>query len=121
MKDLFLSVFNMAVSAGWLSLAVMAGRLLLRKRASASWIFALWGAVALRLVVPLSPESLFSLIPSAQTVPPSIQTAPAPTVHVGVPVVDQVVNPVISQTMAPHRVQASIPCKLPWPLARWYG
>ena len=101
MSDLFLHVFNIAVAAGWIVPAVLVLRLILRRRLP-GWIkVALWGVVGVRLLCPFSLESVLSLIPSAEAVPPTITTAPAPQINVGLPVVDEVINPVISQTMAP--------------------
>lgn len=62
MSELFLKIVNMSISAGWLVLAVLALRLLLRK--APRWVYVLlWGLVAVRLVCPVSIESALSLIP----------------------------------------------------------
>ena len=51
MSELFLRIFNTAIMAGWLVLAVLAARLLLRK--APVWVkCSLWVIVALRLVWP---------------------------------------------------------------------
>ena len=71
MTDIFLKSVNMGIAAGWLVLAVMILRLLLR-RAPRQLMFALWGIAALRLVMPVSIQSIFSLIPSAETISPDI-------------------------------------------------
>ena len=64
MEAVFIKALNMSISAGWLILAVMVLRLLLKK--APKWIMVvLWGIVGLRLVFPFSLESVFSLIPSA--------------------------------------------------------
>lgn len=66
----FLEILNISITAGWAVLAVVAVRLLFRK--APKWLTcALWGIVALRLALPFSVESIFSLIPSTQTVNPS--------------------------------------------------
>jgi len=71
MDLLFVKALNMSISASWLVLAVMVLRLLLKK--APRWIHvALWALVAVRLVCPVSLESVFSLIPSTQTVPEEI-------------------------------------------------
>lgn len=63
MKDIFLMLVNMSITAGWLILAVMVLRLIFRR--APRWVFCLlWGFVGLRLVLPFSFESIFSLIPS---------------------------------------------------------
>ena len=65
---IFWKVLNMSIAASWVVLAVLVLRLLLKK--APKWIrVALWGLVAVRLVCPISFESVLSLIPSTQTVP----------------------------------------------------
>ena len=62
----FLEIVNISITAGWIVLAVLVLRLLFRK--APKWLnCVLWGIVALRLVFPFSIESVFSLIPSAQS------------------------------------------------------
>ena len=61
----------------------------------------LWGIVALRLVLPFSIESALSLIPSAETVSPAaVQFDPAPTITSGVSIIDNAVNPSLSEHFA---------------------
>ena len=65
MGDVFIKLFNMSITAGWLILAVLCVRFLFRNMPK--WIHCvLWGVVAVRLVVPFSVESAFSLQPSAE-------------------------------------------------------
>ena len=69
MTEFFLNIVNMSISAGWIVLAVLILRLLLKK--APKWITVLlWGIVAFRLICPFSIESALSLIPSAQTINP---------------------------------------------------
>ena len=100
MSELFLKIVNMSISAGWLVLAVLALRLVLKKAPKWS-IVALWGIVAVRLLFPFSIKSALSLIPSAETVGPEIMTDTAPTIQSGIPFINNTVNPIISQTLAP--------------------
>lgn len=100
MTDLFLKIVNMSISAAWLVLAVLALRLLLKKAPKWTRVL-LWGLVAVRLVCPFSVESVLSLIPSRETISPTIVTSPTPSVSTGIPALNQVVNPVISQTFVP--------------------
>lgn len=62
MEALFFRLWNMSVVAGWVILAVMILRLLLRRAPRAISCF-LWGLVGIRLICPISYESQFSLIP----------------------------------------------------------
>ena len=71
MGDIFLKILNMSISASWIVLAVMLLRLLLKK--APKWISVLlWSVVGLRLVMPFSIESIFSLIPSTETISPEM-------------------------------------------------
>ena len=100
MSELFLKIVNMSISAGWLVLAVLVLRFFLKKAPKWS-IVTLWGIVAVRLLFPFSIESALSLIPSAETVTPEIMTDTAPTIQTGIPMINNTVNPIISQTFAP--------------------
>ncbi len=100
MSDIFLRVCNLALTAGWVVLAVVVARLLLRR--APKWLHCLmWALVALRLMLPFSFESVFSLIPSTRPLPDNIATAPVPQINSGLAAVDRVINPVISATMTP--------------------
>ena len=100
MAAVFLKLLNLSISASWLVLAVLVLRLGLKR--SPKWMnVLLWGIVALRLVLPFSIESALSLIPSAETVSPAaVQFAPAPTITSGVSVIDNAVNPSLSEHFA---------------------
>ena len=118
MEAVFLSLVNRSITAGWLVLAVLALRLLLR-RAPKSILCAMWGLVGLRLLCPVSIASPLSLIPSVQTLPETVLTTTQPEIYSGVAVIDRVVNPVLTNTLAaapgesvnPAQVLAGV---LPW-------
>ena len=100
MAAVFLKLLNLSISASWLVLAVLVLRLISKR--SPKWVnVLLWGIVALRLVLPFSIESALSLIPSAETVSPAaVQFAPAPTITSGVSIIDNAVNPSLSEHFA---------------------
>lgn len=100
MAAVFLKLLNLSISASWLVLAVLVLRLVSKR--SPKWMnVLLWGIVALRLVLPFSVESALSLIPSAETVSPAaVQFAPAPTITSGVSIIDNAVNPSLSEHFA---------------------
>ena len=101
MADLFLKIVNMSISASWIVLAVLLLRIVLNK--APKWINCiLWGIVGLRLIMPLSLESVFSLIPSPQTISPEIMTNATPEINTGIPILNSTINPVISDTFAPE-------------------
>ena len=99
MAEFFLKVVNMSISATWMVLIVLVVRVFLKK--APKWIsILLWALVGLRLICPFSFESMFSLIPSSETVRPEIMVDPAPSIQTGVAFLDNAVNPIILQTFA---------------------
>ena len=99
MTDLFLDVLNTSVSAIWVVLGVVLARLLLKK--APRWmVCSLWALVALRLVFG-GFEAPFSLIPSPELIPPESLFDQAPVIHSGVPIVDNIVNPVYTESLRP--------------------
>ncbi len=101
MESVFLHLLNMSITAGWLVLAVVILRLVFRR--APKWIHCLlWALVAVRLLCPVSVESALSLIPSAETVPVDNFLYDVPAIHSGVPAVDAVVNPIISNSFTPE-------------------
>lgn len=101
MTEIFLKIVNMSISAGWMVLAVAVLRLLLKKAPKNHRVI-LWGLVGIRLAVPFSFESIFSLIPSSETVSPGIMYDPLPSVNTGIPVLNNAVNPVIRGSLSPE-------------------
>lgn len=100
MSELFLEIVNRSIAASWIVIAVLILRFCLKK--APKWVnVLLWGIVAVRLIFPFSIESALSLIPSAETVSPSIMMETAPSVQTGVPALDQVITPVIDHSLSP--------------------
>lgn len=100
MSELFLEIVNRSIAASWIVIAVLILRFCLKE--APKWVnVLLWGIVAVRLIFPFSIESALSLIPSAETVSPSIMMETAPSVQTGVPALDQVINPVIDHSLSP--------------------
>jgi beta-lactamase regulating signal transducer with metallopeptidase domain len=62
-REGFLPVLNMSLTAGFVIVAVLIARLLL-KRAPKTFSYALWAVVLFRLLCPLSIGSAFSIIPT---------------------------------------------------------
>ena len=100
MSVIFLKLLNLSISASWLVLVVLVLRLVLKR--APKWVdVLLWGMVALRLMLPFSIESALSLIPSAETLSPEVvQFHPAPTITSGVELIDNAVNPSLSESFA---------------------
>ncbi len=106
MENMFIKAFNMGAAAGWLILAVMFLRYILRNMPP-NMRCVLWGFVGIRLSCPWLPQSMFSLIPSAQTVRPDIVYQQEPAIYSGIPVLNQAVNPVLLKFFAPD-ISASV-------------
>lgn len=111
MEIVFLKIFNMSITAGWLIAAVMVLRIILKK-APRQITCVLWAFVAVRLMCPFSFETVFSLIPSAETVSPDIAYSEIPAIDSGVALIDNVLNPVIGQTFAPKAEDSANPLQI---------
>lgn len=92
MAAVFVRIVNMSITAGWIALAVMLLRFLLRKMPK-QFTCMLWSLVGLKLIFPFSLESAFSLIPSAETIPETLTPGAFPEIDSGIPAIDRVVNP----------------------------
>ncbi len=111
MSEFILKLLNMSISASWLALAVLILRLLFRKMPK--WITVLlWGLVAVRLVLPFSLESAFSLLPTAETIPMNIAMERNPAVDTGIGALNQVINPIISMTSTPNPAASANPLQI---------
>ena len=116
MGDIFLQLLNMSITAGWLVLAVLAVRFLFRNMPK--WICCLlWAAVALRLLVPFSIESPFSLQPSAQPIQSTtvmdggVKTY-VPSIDSRVSFVENRVNPALRDTFAYQESESAAPVQI---------
>lgn len=111
MENIFLGFLNRSITAGWLILAVMTLRMLLKR--SPKWIHCLlWALVAFRLACPLSLESVFSLIPSRETVRHDMAVSSGPVVNSGVRFVDNAVNQAIRESAAPRPEASADPLQI---------
>ena len=114
----FLKVLNNSISVSWLALAVLLVRPLLKKTPKKSRCV-LWALVGLRLCLPVSIRSAFSLIPSAQTVSQDIGYAAQPVIDSGIEAVNRALNPVISQAFAPTPFASANPLQIWLFIAAW--
>ena len=116
MSTVFLKILNMSITASWLILAVVLVRLLLKK--APKWIpCLLWGLVAIRLVCPFSFGSIFSLIPSSETIPTNITVQQEPAINSGITAVNEFINPVIAESFTPAPTDSVNPLQIIIPIA----
>lgn len=111
MTELFLKLLNMSITAGWLIIAAVLLRQLLKKTPR-SVICILWALVGVRLVCPFTIESALSLIPSAEIVSTDILYSQEPEIHSGISVLNSAVNPVISDALAPNAAESANPVQI---------
>ena len=119
MAAVFLKLLNLSISASWLVLVVLVLRFVWKR--SPKWMnVLLWGMVALRLMLPFSIESALSLIPSAETLSPEVvRFDPAPTITSGVTIIDNAVNPSLSESFAAAPLASVNPLYVWTYLAGW--
>ena len=111
MTDIFLGFLNRSLAAGILILAVVLVRLVFKK--APRWLLcALWALAAVRLVCPVSIESVLSLIPSAEPVQPEIIVSAQPAITSGIPAVDVIVNPPLAAAFTPSPAQSANPLQI---------
>ncbi len=100
MSDMFLTLLNMSITASWLIAAVILYRVLFRNAPKTIRVV-LWGLVGIRLIWPFSFESRLSLIPSAETISPDLLYSQTPVIQSGISRINQIVNPVLTESLAP--------------------
>ncbi|MGM9948327.1 M56 family metallopeptidase [Floccifex sp.] len=111
MTKIFISVVNMSIAASYLILMVFLVRFLFKK--IPKWIrIILWGFVFLRLIFPFSIESVFSLIPSEQTIPINIEMDATPSIESGIDGLNQMINPIISNSFTPEPLSSANPLQI---------
>ncbi len=116
MGDIFFKVLNMSITAGWLVLVVLAVRLLFRRMPK--WVCCLlWGIVAVRLLVPFSIESPFSLQPSAQPIQATAIVngelkSYLPSIDSRLSFVENRVNPALQDTFAYQEAASATPLQI---------
>lgn len=108
MTDIFIKLLNISITAGYLVLAVVLVRALLKK--APKWVSCvLWSMVGIRLVLPFSLKSVMSLIPSAQTIPEDIAVTAVPSINSGLSYLNDAINPVISEKLSPSVTEGPNP------------
>lgn len=141
MSAILLKLLNMSIAASWVIAVVLLLRLLLRP--APKWTRCLlWLVVAIRLTVPFSFESVISIIPSANTIctevvlpnvneeTPSTEENKQPTVitpstpkveqiviQSGIPALDNAINPVIKEHLAPTPDESVDPMQIVYAVA----
>ena len=111
MYGLFISVLNVSFAASFLIIAIFLSRLVL-KRAPRYIHVLIWSLVAIRLLLPVQMESDFSLLPSRESIPETITTDKYPAINSGLSVVDDLVNPFLTESFAPNEADSANPMQI---------
>lgn len=118
MSEIFLLLLNKSLTAGWIILAVLLLRLLLRR--APRWITCLlWGVAGVRLLLPFSVESVLSLIPSKEPIPYDIIVRPVPSVSTGVPLLNSTLNPILAGTFTQTAENGPSPIEIALTVGAW--
>lgn len=116
MSEVFLKIINMSIAASWIIPVILLVRICFKR--APKWVRVLfWGFVAVRLICPVSIESVLSLIPSAETVSPQIMMDPTPQVTTGLISLNAVLNPIITESFAPNPATSANPLQILIPVA----
>lgn len=108
MEQFFLQLLNNAIAVSFLILAVILIRFVFWKMPK-RMICLLWIAVAMKLILPFSMESNFSLIPSAEPIPTDITMEKNPKVDSGLQGMDEIIHSAPQQRLAPPDVASTNP------------
>ena len=118
MVNTFIELCNRSIQAGYLILAIIFLRLVWKRVPKLMYRF-LWCLVGLRLALPFTLETALSLIPKKTVIEPEILYAKTPAVDSGIPTVNQVVNPMMSESFTPA-VGASVnPLQVVMTIGAW--
>ncbi len=111
MDAVFLKILNISITAGWLVIAILLLRPLLKK--APRWVMGvLWGLVALRLCLPFSVPSILSLIPSAETFPPAMLEGEEPYLYSGVHLLNSISTEYMREHLAPTPDASAAPMQI---------
>ncbi len=94
MSAVFIKLLNMSITASVVAIALLMLKLIF-KRLPRFVSVILWSFVAIRLVLPISLESAFSLIPSGETVPESITSSSIPQINSNISFVDSAIDSIL--------------------------
>ena len=113
MDKLFLGILNMSITSTYVILFIILIRFFFKK-APKIYSYSLWSVVLLRLTIPFSFESIFSLIRiNTKAIPEDIIYTGLPQINSGITAIDRVVNnslpaPVIGASVNPMQIWISI-------------
>ncbi|MBE6643234.1 MAG: M56 family metallopeptidase [Ruminococcaceae bacterium] len=99
MQGLFLEIFNLSLVASLFVFAVVLLRFALKKAPRTLTCF-LWALVGIRLVLPFSIESMFSMVPSSRPIPQNITVSSSPAIDSGFSFIDEPINEIMGEAVS---------------------
>lgn len=108
MDNLFIDFLNTSITASYIIIAVLLIRAIFKKIPK-KFVCALWAIAGLRLVLPFSVESAFSLIPSTKTIDPVSGNSYGVRLNSGITAVDIPVNNYLVESEMAATTQAITP------------
>ncbi len=118
MVNLFIELCNRSIQAGYLIIAIVLLRLIWKRVPKLLYRF-LWCLVGLRLALPFTLKTPLSLIPKKTVIEPEILYSQTPAVDSGIQAVNEVVNPVISQSFTPEIGASVNPLQVVMTVGAW--
>lgn len=100
MSEFFIALLNRSLLVSCMLLAVAVIRLIFPKTPRRAVMYG-WTWIWLSFLLPSLPKNPRNILPTATVIKPEILFEQTPTVNTGIPAVNQVVNPVISESFAP--------------------
>ena len=118
MISTFIELCNRSIQAGYLMIAIILLRMIWKRVPKLLYRY-LWCLVGLRLALPFTWETALSLIPKKTVIKPSVLYSKTPSVDSGIQAVNEVVNPVITQSFTPEIGASVNPLQVIMTLGAW--
>lgn len=111
MVNVFIELCNRSIQACYLIIAIVILRLIWKHVPKLLYRY-LWCLVGLRLALPFTLETAVSLIPQKTVIEPEIVYSQHPTVDSGVVLINQAVNPIITEHFTPDMTASVNPLQV---------
>lgn len=100
MSEFFIALFNRSLLVSCFILALAVFRLIFQRIPRRALKYG-WTWVFICFLLPQLPKNPWSILPTAEVVEPKILYEQAPTINTGIPEINRVVNPILSESFAP--------------------
>ncbi len=118
MTNIFIDLCNRSIQAGYLIIAIILLRIAWKRAPKLLYRY-LWCLVGLRLTLPFTLETVFSLIPKKSVIKPEILYSQNPSVDTGIEIINPAVNVVIAQNFTPDVTASVNPLQIVMVVCAW--